>query len=58
MRSMDKEKLDELKYETARELGINMKRVPGERMSARDAGRVGGNMVRKMIKDYERTHKP
>lgn len=58
MRSKDKEKWDELKYETARELGIEISHAPGERMSARDAGRVGGNMVRKMIKEYERTHKP
>ena len=58
MRSMNKDYLDTLKHETARELGISLDRAPGERLSARDAGKVGGNMVRKMIKDYERAHKP
>ena len=58
MRSMDKKSLETLKRETARELGINLDRAPGERLSARDAGKVGGNMVRRMIRDYERSRTP
>ena len=48
--------LSRLKQETAKELGINLNPAPGEKISARDAGKVGGNMVRKMIRDYERMH--
>ena len=47
-----------LKQETAKELGINIVPAPGERISARDAGRVGGNMVRKMIREYKGSHSP
>ena len=50
--------LSRLKQETAKELGINLSPAPGERISARDAGRVGGNMVRKMIRDYAGSHSP
>ena len=50
--------LEALKTETAAELGISLPRHPGEKMTARDAGKVGGHMVRKLIKNYERTHSP
>ncbi|MBQ3079616.1 MAG: alpha/beta-type small acid-soluble spore protein [Clostridia bacterium] len=50
------EMLERLKLETAKELNVNLDKSRGERINARDAGRVGGNMVRKMIRDYERMH--
>lgn len=50
--------LSALKQETAKELGINLNPAPGEKISARDAGKVGGNMVRKMIRDYAGSHSP
>ena len=50
--------LSRLKHETAKELGINLNPAPGEKISARDAGKVGGNMVRKMIRDYAGSHSP
>ncbi len=50
--------LSRLKQETAKELGINLNPAPGEKISARDAGKVGGNMVRKMIRDYAGSHSP
>ena len=49
--------LDQLKQETARELGINLNRAPGEKLSAQDAGRVGGQMVRKLIREYEKANR-
>ena len=49
--------LDQLKQETARELGINLNRAPGEMLSAQDAGRVGGQMVRKLIREYEKANR-
>ncbi len=50
--------LSRLKQETAKELGIDLNPAPGEKISARDAGKVGGNMVRKMIRDYAGSHSP
>lgn len=49
--------LDQLKQETARELGINLNRAPSEKLSAQDAGRVGGQMVRKLIREYEKANR-
>ena len=49
-----KNALDNMKYEVARELGINLKQGYNGNLSARDHGYVGGYMVKKMIEDYER----
>ena len=38
---------------TAREVGVNLKNGYNGDISARDAGRIGGNMVRKMIQKAE-----
>jgi hypothetical protein len=43
-----------MKYETASELGVNLKEGYNGDISSRDAGRVGGNMVRKLIEQAER----
>lgn len=48
--------LEQFKYETARELGINYQ--PGMYMGdvpARQNGAIGGNMVKKMIASYEQS---
>lgn len=47
--------MDRLKNETANELGVELKDYNPD-MKARDAGKIGGNMVRKMIESYEREH--
>ena len=46
--------LANMKYEVARELGINMKQGYNGDLTSRDNGYVGGYMVKKMIEDYER----
>lgn len=46
--------LDDMKFEVARELGVNLDKGYNGNLSARENGRVGGQMVRKMIEDYER----
>ncbi len=43
------DKLDKLKYEVAGEQGVNLKNGYNGDIRAKDAGKVGGNMVRKMI---------
>jgi len=41
--------LDKFKYEVASEVGVSLKEGYNGNITARDAGRIGGNMVRKMI---------
>ena len=42
-------KLDKMKYEVANEQGVNLKKGYNGDISAKEAGKVGGNMVRRMI---------
>ena len=49
-----KNALDNMKFEVARELGINLKQGYNGNLSALDNGYIGGYMVKKMIEDYER----
>ena len=46
--------LDKFKYEVASEVGVNLKDGYNGDISARDAGRIGGNMVKKLIETAER----
>jgi hypothetical protein len=48
-----KEKLDALKYEVASELGVNLKQGYNGDIPARETGRVGGNMVKRLIQYAE-----
>jgi len=41
--------LDKFKYEVASEVGVSLKDGYNGNITAKDAGRIGGNMVRKMI---------
>ena len=45
--------MDRFKTEVASELGVNLKEGYNGDISARDAGRIGGNMVRKLIQQAE-----
>ena len=45
--------LDKFKYEVANEVGVNLKDGYNGDISSRDAGRIGGNMVKKMIQQVE-----
>ena len=48
-----KESLNKFKYEVASEVGVNLKNGYNGDISAKDAGKIGGNMVRKMIQQAE-----
>lgn len=48
-----RESLEKFKYEVANEVGVNLKNGYNGNISARDAGRIGGNMVRKLIEQAE-----
>ena len=45
--------LDKFKYEVASEVGVTLKDGYNGDISAKDAGRIGGNMVKKMIQQVE-----
>ena len=44
-----KEALNKMKFETASEIGVNLKNGYNGDIKARDAGIVGGTMVKKLI---------
>lgn len=46
--------LDNMKFEIARQLGVNMKQGYNGDLTSRENGYVGGYMVKKMIEDYEK----
>ena len=48
-----KDSLEKFKYEVASEVGVNLKNGYNGDISAKDAGKIGGNMVRKMIQQAE-----
>ena len=52
-----KDSLNQFKYEVASEVGVNLKQGYNGDISARDAGKIGGNMVRKLIQQAENNMK-
>ena len=48
-----KEALNKFKYEVANEVGVNLKQGYNGDLSSRDAGRIGGQMVKKLIQPAE-----
>ena len=52
-----KEAMERFKMECANEVGVNLKQGYNGDISAREAGSVGGQMVKKMIESYENSMK-
>ena len=48
-----REALDRFKMEAANEVGVNLKQGYNGHLTAREAGSIGGQMVKKMIESYE-----
>ena len=46
--------LDKFKMEAAAEMGVNLKQGYNGDLTSREAGSVGGQMVKKMIESYEK----
>ena len=46
--------MDKFKMEAAAEVGVNLKQGYNGDLSSREAGSVGGQMVKKMIESYEK----
>ncbi|MBE6068641.1 alpha/beta-type small acid-soluble spore protein [Clostridium sp. BSD9I1] len=49
-----KERINQFKLETARELGVNLTEGYNGNLTSRENGSVGGYMVKKMVEQYER----
>ena len=45
--------MDKFKMEAANEVGVNLKQGYNGDLTARQAGSIGGQMVKKMIESYE-----
>ena len=52
-----KKALDKFKMEAANEVGVNLQNGYNGNLSSREAGSVGGQMVKKMIEAYENSLK-
>lgn len=48
-----REAMNKFKMEAANEVGVNLKQGYNGDLTSKQAGSVGGQMVRKMIKSYE-----
>lgn len=48
-----KEAMNKFKMEAANEVGVNLKQGYNGDLTAKQAGSVGGQMVKKMIESYE-----
>ncbi|HIY82211.1 alpha/beta-type small acid-soluble spore protein [Hydrogenoanaerobacterium saccharovorans] len=49
-----KEALNKFKMEAANEVGVNLKDGYNGHLTSKEAGSVGGQMVKKMIESYEK----
>ncbi len=52
-----KEAMNRFKMECANEVGVNLKQGYNGDLTSRQAGSVGGQMVKKMIESYENSMK-
>ena len=52
-----REALDRFKMEAAKEVGVNLKQGYNGHLTSREAGSIGGQMVKKMIESYENSVK-
>ena len=48
-----KEAMERFKMETANEVGVNLKQGYNGDLTSKQAGSIGGQMVKKMIESYE-----
>ena len=50
-----KEGLNNLKFEVAKEVGVNLKQGYNGDLTSKEAGYIGGNMVKKLIEKGEQS---
>ena len=49
---------DNMKFEVANELGVTLNNDYNGDLTSRDAGRIGGTIVKKVFADYRNSNKP
>ena len=52
-----KEALNQFKIEAANEVGVNLKQGYNGNLTSKEAGSIGGQMVKKMVESYENSIK-
>ena len=52
-----KQAMENMKYEVANSLNVNLKKGDNGDLTARENGSVGGEMVKRMIQQYQNSHK-
>ena len=52
-----KEAMNRFKMESASEVGVNLKQGYNGDLTSRQAGSIGGQMVKKMVESYEKSMK-
>ena len=52
-----KEAMNKFKMEAANEVGVNLKEGYNGNLTSKEAGSVGGQMVKKMVESYENSVK-
>ena len=52
-----KEAMNKFKMEAANEVGVNLKEGYNVNLTSKEAGSVGGQMVKKMVESYENSVK-
>lgn len=50
--SKSKTSFEKMKYEIANQVGVNLKQGYNGDISSRDAGRIGGNITKKVFESY------
>lgn len=56
MAKQSNQKLSNMKYEIANEIGVNLKQGYNGDLTSKEAGYVGGYMVKRMIEQVERSN--
>ena len=52
-----KEAMNQFKMQAANEVGVNLKQGYNGDLASKQAGSIGGQMVKKMVKSYEESMK-
>ena len=52
-----KEAMNQFKMQAANEVGVNLKQGYNGDLTSKQAGSIGGQMVKKMVKSYEESMK-
>ena len=58
MANRSKTSFDNMKYEIASQVGVNLKQGYNGDIAARDAGKIGGNIVKKVFESYTGNNYP